>query len=136
MEQKRITPPDDLEVYDKRRPPRTEEPLVTVLSSGNFGYNPTSYSALGEPAAVEYTYSPKTGILGFRAADPEAPHTYPVYQQGNSRSFQSAGRSFHTYYGLPIGQAHRFKAELIGDTLYIDLQDDEAIPVGQRKAEG
>jgi len=129
---RKITPPDDLERFDRRKAPPTEEPWVTRTSTGYFVYNPASYAALGSPAAVEYLYSPKKQILGFRAADPDERHTYPVYHQGHSRNYQSAGKAFHTYYGLSTDQALRYKAELIGDTLYIDLNDENAVPVSRK----
>lgn len=133
---KRIIPPDDLETFDRKKPPPSEEPWVTRTKSGYFVINRASYVALGEPVAVEYLYSPKTGILGFRAADPDASNSYPLYHQGHSKNHQCAGQALHTFYGIPMDKSLRFASEIIGDTLYIDLHDDEAIPVGRRKAEG
>jgi hypothetical protein len=118
----KIIPPDDMEVYVKGKVSPIEEPAISVTKSGYFVYNPPAYEALGRPAAVEYLYSPSTGILGFRAANPDATHTFPVYPQGKSRNWQSAGKSFRTHYQIPpVEKAVRRIAELHGDTLYIDL---------------
>jgi hypothetical protein len=129
---RRIVPPDDLEVFDRHKSPSAEEPWVTRTKQGYFVLNRASYAALGEPDAVEYVYSPKTGILGFRAANPDAYHSYPLYHQGHSKNYQSAGQALHSFYGLPTDQTLRFKAELVADTLYIDLRDEEALPVGRK----
>jgi hypothetical protein len=134
---RKIVPPDDLEVFDRRKPPPTEDPWVTRTKSGYFVFNRASYAALGEPAALQYVYSPSTQILGFRAADPEATNAYPVYNQGHSKNYQSAAQALHSFYGLSIDQTLRYKAELIEDTLYIDLKDEEALPVGRKaRSEG
>jgi len=130
----RIVPPDDLEIFDRKKPSPTDEPWVTRGATGYFVYNPAAFAALGRPAAVEYLYSPRTKILGFRAADPDSPLSYPVYQQGNSRNFQSAGQALHSHYGLPTEQAFRYRAELVEGILYIDLNDEDALPVGRKGA--
>lgn len=127
----RIVPPDDLETFDRRKPPPDVQPWVTRSKSGYFTFNPAAYEALGAPEAVEYLYSPSTKILGFRPADPESLHSYPVYNQGNSRNYQSSAGAFNRHYGLEPKRALRYQAELIGDTLYIDLRDREALPVGR-----
>jgi len=132
MRESKIVPPEDLEVFDRKKPPPSEEPWVTRGAAGYFVYNPAAYAALGRPAAVEYLFSPQHKILGFRAADPDSPLSYPVYQQGNSKNFQSAGQALHSHYGLPTGQAFRYRAELIEGILYIDLDDEDALPVGRK----
>lgn len=129
---RRIVPPDDLEVFDKRKSPSAEEPWVTRTKQGYFVLNRASYAALGEPDAVEYVYSPKTGVLGFRAADPDAPHSYQLYHQGHSKNYQSSGQALHSFYGLQMDQTLRYRAEVIADTLFIDLKDKEALPVGRK----
>jgi hypothetical protein len=132
----RIVPPNDMETYVKGKASPVEEPAVSLTKSGYFVYNPPAYAALGEPKAVEYSYSPSTGIVGFRAVDPDDQHAYPVYRQGKSRNWQSSGKAFQTHYGIPpVQKAVRHIGELIGDTLYIDLGDGEAISAGRRKAE-
>ena len=132
VRESKIVPPNDLEVFDRKKPPPSEEPWVTRGAAGYFVYNPAAYAALGRPAAVEYLFSPQHKILGFRAADPDSPLSYPVYQQGNSKNFQSAGQALHSHYGLPTGQAFRYRAELIECILYIDLDDEDALPVGRK----
>ena len=130
--QKKIVPPDDLEVFDKRKPAPSEAPWVTRTKGGYFVFNPASFVGMGSPSAIEYLYSPKEQILGFRAADPDEPHTYPIYTQGHSKNFQSSAQAFHKHYGIPTDQTLRYQAELIAGTLYIDLKDEGAPPVGKR----
>ncbi len=134
--QRKITPPDDLEVFDRRKPAPTEKTWVTRTKAGYFIINRASHAALGKPEAIEYVYSPKARILGFRGADPEAENSYPLYSQGHSKNYQCAGQALHTFYGIPMDQTIRYPSELIGDTLYIDLNDKAAIPVGRQKAKG
>ncbi len=58
--------PDDIELFDKRTAPVVETPQVTEQANGNFSMNHPAFKFLGEPEAIEYLYSQKTGVLVFR----------------------------------------------------------------------
>ena len=128
--------PEDLEVFDKRTAPVVETPQVTIQANGNFSMNRPAFEALGEPPGLEYLYSPKTSMLGFRATDPNMPHAYRVRQQQNSLNYQFAGVAFHTHYGLPTGTARRYRATMIGDTLFVNLTDSAQDVTHRRKRKG
>lgn len=125
--------PDDLEVFDKRKAPVVDVPLVTLQAKGNFSFNAAAIAALGNPEGLEYVYSPSEKVLGFRAADPNEPHAYRIRKQPNSLNYQSAGIAFRTHYGLPTGQALRHRAELVGDTLFVDLKESAQDVTHKRK---
>lgn len=115
--------PDDIELFDKRTAPVVETPQVTEQANGNFSMNDPAFKFLGEPEAIEYLYSQKTGVLVFRPADPNEPHAYRIRRQKNSLNYQFAGVAFHSHYGLPTGSARRFRARTVDDALVINLKE-------------
>jgi hypothetical protein len=113
---------DDWQVFDKRKAPVIQEPLVTLQKSGHLSMNHAAFSALGEPEVLEYLYSEKQKKVGFRKGDPAAPHVYPVRKQANSLNYQFSGIAFTRAYGIPHDTTRRFKAQMEDDTLVIDLK--------------
>ena len=128
--------PEDIEVFDKRKAPVVQVPLVTLQAKGNFSFNQAAMDALGNPEGVEYLYSPSEKILGFRPADPNDPHAYRVRRQARSLNYQSAGIAFRSHYGIPKGQALRYRAELVEDTLFVDLKDSAKDVTHRRRQAG
>jgi hypothetical protein len=126
--------PPDLEIFDKRTAPVVETPQVTEQANGNFSMNHPAFQALGEPEAIEYLYSQKTGTLAFRPSDPNAPHAYRIRRQQNSLNYQFAGVAFHTHYGLPTGTAKRFRARMVGDALVVNLRETAKVVTHARRS--
>jgi hypothetical protein len=110
------------ETFDRKSKPRVNEKLVTLQAAGTFSMNEAAYEALGHPGQVDLLYAPENQMVGFRPAE-GSPHSYPVKQQPNGRSFQTGGRAFCTHYGIETGQARRFAAELVDGVLAISLGD-------------
>jgi hypothetical protein len=126
---------DEWQVFDKRKAPVIQDPLVTLQKAGNFSMNRAAFEALGEPERIELLYNGKKQKVGFRKGDPAAPHVYPIRKQANSLNYQFSGVAFTTAYGIPHETTRRFKAQMEGDALAIDLEDREAIPIGRKRAE-
>jgi len=120
----------DWEVYDRKAKPRVTEPHVTLQASGTFSMNAAAYEALGSPDAVDLMYSRSDKVVGFRPSEPGAPHSYPIKPQQNARTFQTGGKAFCTYFGIPTGQARRFAAKMVEGVLEVDLKGD-AVAVGR-----
>ena len=117
----------NFEVYDRKSKPVVTQPLVTLQASGTFSMNRAAYEALCSPNAVDLLYDSEERIVGFRAAEEEDPHSYPIKPQQNSLNYQTAGRAFCNYYGIEIGTARRFAAKMFDDILAIDLNDSYQI---------
>lgn len=96
--------------------------LVTLQASGTFSMNETSYEAIGRPEQVDLLYDAGEQMVGFKPAE-GSPHSYPIKQQQNGRSFQTGGRAFCSAYGIDTTKARRFSAELIEGVLAIDLKN-------------
>lgn len=111
------------ETYDRKAKPKVDEPLITLQASGMFSMNEASYEAIGRPEQVDMLYAPEDQMVGFKPAE-SSPHSYPIKQQQNGKSFQTGGRAFCNYYGIETGKARRFSAQLIDGVLAIDLKGD------------
>jgi hypothetical protein len=127
----------DWEVFDRKARPSVKQPLVTLQGSGTFSMNEASYNAIGRPDQVELLFDKKAQIIGFRPASDKSPHSYPIKPQQNGRTFQTGGRAFCAYYGIEIGKARRFAAEIVDGVLAIDLKGEarDAKRVSKPKAE-
>jgi len=127
----------DWEVFDRKARPSVKQPLVTLQGSGTFSMNEASYNAIGRPDQVELLFDKKAQIIGFRPASDKSPHSYPIKPQQNGRTFQTGGRAFCAYYGIEIGKARRFAAEMVDGVLAINLKGEarDAKRVSKPKAE-
>jgi len=127
----------DWEVFDRKARPSVKQPLVTLQGSGTFSMNEASYNAIGRPEQVELLFDKKAQIIGFRPASDKSPHSYPIKPQQNGRTFQTGGRAFCAYYGIEIGKARRFAAEIVDGVLAINLKGEarDAKRVSKPKAE-
>lgn len=113
----------NFEVFDRKSKPVATQPLVTLQASGTFSMSRAAYEALGSPEAVDLLYDREERIVGFRPAEKEDAHSYPIKPQQNSLNYQTAGRAFCTYYNIETGSARRFAAKMFGDVLAIDLKE-------------
>jgi hypothetical protein len=122
------------ETFDRKSKPKVSEKLVTLQAAGTFSMNEAAYEALGRPEQVDLLYAEDEQMVGFKPAD-GSPHSYPIKQQQNGRSFQTGGRAFCNHYGIEIGKARRFAAELVDGVLAISLKDssEEVGRNGRRK---
>ncbi len=110
------------ETFDRKSKPRVKEMLVTLQASGTFSMNEASYEAIGRPGQVDLLYAEGEEMIGFKPAE-GSPHSYPIKQQPNGRSFQTGGRAFCSAYGIDTTKARRFSAELVDGVLAINLGD-------------
>lgn len=111
------------ETYDRKSKPKVDEPLVTLQASGTFSMNEASYEAIGRPEQVDMLYAPDEQMVGFKPAE-SSPHSYPIKQQQNGKSFQTGGRAFCNYYGIGTGKARRFAGEVVDGVLAITLTEE------------
>lgn len=129
------------EVFDKKSVPSTTEPWVTIQKRGLLSLNRTAADALGTPEAVELLFDREAQIIGFRSADLDNPRAFQLRKQGKNptrnANFLVAGTAFCNYYKIDTSFARRYKPEMDGDVLTVDLNHDYAIATGPRsKTEG
>jgi hypothetical protein len=94
---------------------------VAIQRGGIFSINRDAYELLGRPAAVEFVFDPQERVMGFRPATVDAPHAYAARKQRDSDSHLVSGRAFCRYANIPLDHSARYRAELMGDVLAIDL---------------
>ncbi len=104
----------------------TSGPMVAIHKRKLFALDQASYEALGEPEACELLYDPEKRIIGFQAAERDAPDAY-VCRHHTKFSHQVEGRAFFKRFGIPEEvTGRRYRAELVDGILAVDLnQTDE-----------
>ena len=114
-----------LKLFDRKLPPpvSTVEPELTVQRSARVTMNRAFVEALGFPEAIEFAFSEEEQLIGVRAADPGSSTSFRIRPQGNGSSFQTSGESFVKGYGIPHERATRYKAQLDGDLLIVNLAE-------------
>lgn len=114
------------ETFDRRTAPvGNDQPIVSIQKRGTFGFNRAAYDALCCPPALTLMYSPKARAIGFKPAEPSDPRAYPVRRQSAGSNFQTAGKAFLAYHGLPIPDySHRYIAEVVDGILVVDLNQE------------
>jgi hypothetical protein len=124
---------DGFETFHRPTAPVSGEPSITIQSRGNLGLNAAAYEALGEPESVVLLFNRAKRVIALRAVDPHVPEAYPVSRQGQANSWTISGRAFLKEYGIPIGEARRYRASPLGDdVLTVDLNQDPAPAPGTR----
>ena len=96
-------------------------PLVSIQKGGVFSLNAAAYRLLGQPSHVEFVFDRQERIMGLRPATGEADHTYAVRKQGVVDSYLISGRAFCKHAGIPTDRGARYRAEMMGDVLAVDL---------------
>lgn len=92
---------------------------------------------MGSPEAIELMYAPDEQIMGFRAADPDVEHAYPIRAMGKSgTTYLVSGRAFTQYFNINTDVARRYTAYLEGDALCIDLRGPSTDVTGNRRPNG
>jgi ribosomal protein L17 len=122
----------NFEVFDRRSRPFFVQPLVTIQRRGIMSLNQAAYEALGNPQAVELLFDRAERVMGLRAVDQHAPHAYPLPQQGNSSNHLVAGKAFVKFYGIDTSVARRYRAEMLGNVLAVDLKQEAIETTGPR----
>jgi hypothetical protein len=113
------------EEFDRRSAPKVSTPIITLQKRGNFGINRAAFEAMGRPEAVKLLYDRKQQVIGIRPADdPEARNAYQVRKQPNSDSFLFSGIAFAHRYGIPLGETRRFRSQMRGDVMIVDLKQE------------
>lgn len=117
----------NFEVFRKRSGrPGGANPLVTLQRGGTFSLNQKAFESLGKPEAVHLLYDPTERIIGFRKVDRGDFNAFPMHPQGSGQSYLVNGLSFCQFYEIPLGQARRYKAQILDDVLAIDLKGESA----------
>ncbi len=113
-----------LRVFDRAQPPpaSASDPEVTIQKHARVTLNGTAAEALGLPEAVEFLYSEEEQIMGIRAAEPGSSRSYRLRKGGRGTSYHTSGEAFIKGYGIPHERATRYKAEVDGDMLLVDLK--------------
>ena len=113
-----------LRVWDREAPPPPSgsDPEVTIQKRGRVSVNAAAASALGFPEAVEFLYSEEERIIGIRAAEPGTSRSYGLRKAPRGASYHSSGERFIKSYGIPHERTIRYKAEVDGDLLLVDLK--------------
>ena len=97
-------------------------PMFAFPLLGFFALNELAYDALKRPEAIELFYDRDEKVIGFKASTRDEPDSYAV-RHHTKHSYQVEGRSFIRYYKIPEEAAGlRYKAEMIGDILAVDLK--------------
>lgn len=112
-----------LRVFDRKTTPASaSEPEVTIQKHARVTINEAAAVALGLPEAVEFLYSEEDQIMGVRPAEPGSTRSYRLRREGKGRSYQTSGEAFIRGYGIPHERATRYKADVEGDMLLVDLK--------------
>lgn len=115
----------DFEEFDKAARAIRTIPTVTIQKRGTIGLSRAAHEELGEPEAVTLHFDSKRQVVGIRAADTEKPNAIPVRQQAASKSYIFSGIAFAHRYGIPLGEARRYRAKRYGgDMIIIDLNQE------------
>lgn len=124
------------EVFDKKSVPSTTQPWLTIQKKGLLSLNRVAMDALGAPEAVELLYDREEQIVGIRPADKDSPRSFPARKQGKRETanpnYLIAGQAFCNYYGIETGFARRYKPEMRGNILTVDLRSEYADATGPR----
>lgn len=100
-------------------------PLVAIHKRKLFALDQSAWERLGSPEAVELYYSAKgRGVIGFKGASRNSPDSY-VVRHHTKYSHQVEGRAFFRFYEIPDEvTGRRYRAEMAGDVLTVDLNQD------------
>jgi hypothetical protein len=109
------------EVFTRRARPAVAQAMVTVQKGGSLGLNQAALELLGAPDAVLLLFDPQERVIGLRPVARTEPNSYPVQKQPSGKGAVVAGRAFTQFYGIPADQARRYVAQLYGDVLGVDL---------------
>ncbi len=129
----------DFQWFDRGAAPRTTRSRVGIQKRGNFSLNRAAYENLGEPSHVKLGFDEARRLIGIKAADPDEPNAYGVRKQPRAANYIFSGIAFANHYGIPTDQARRYWAEMRGDVLTIDLNqepDDSPWPPKKRDQYG
>lgn len=126
----------EFEVFDKKAAPSTKEPWVTIQKKGLLSLNRSAAEALGTPEAVELLFDRNAQVMGFRPASPDSPRAFIMRKQGKNpgrnANYLIGGTAFCKYYDIDTSIARRYKPEMNGNVLTVDLKQDYAIATGPR----
>ena len=130
----------EFETFNRRSAIATKEPMVTIQKGGIISLNAAAFEALGgqvgvvDEMPVHLLFDSTEQIIGIRKAE-VGPNTYIVRKQPNSRSYLVTGKAFTRHYGIDTRQARRYKAQIFGNVLGVDLKSDH-VEVGRKRAQG
>ena len=113
-----------LRIFDRSQPlpPSASDPEVTIQKHARVSLNGTAAEVLGFPEAVEFLYSEEEQIMGLRAAEPGSSRSYRLRKGARGTRYHTSGEAFIKGYGIPHERATRYKAEVDGEMLLVDLK--------------
>jgi hypothetical protein len=118
-------PGPNFEVFVNRRNRPTMELAASLHASGTLGITRGAFEALGSPEAVELLYDAEQHIIGLRPADPSLPHVYRLRHPPGSASYYLSIAALARQYRIDVTRRLHLAAQMIGDTLAIDLKQQE-----------
>lgn len=126
------------ETFKRQRAPVSGDPTVTIQKRGTISLNTAAFIALGQPEAVELLYDRDKNLMALNKVPTDTPHAYPLRGLGKRQSTHMvSGKAFMKYYGIEIGIARRYVAQLEPDgLLVVDLtQTPTEVPGNRGKPE-
>ena len=94
---------------------------MTIQRRGTIGFSPGALESLGHPGAVELMFDEDNAhLLGFRPAEVNAEHSYPVRPLGKSGAGLISAKAFCDFLDIPRDVARRWLAQMQDDMLVID----------------
>ena len=114
----------NFEEFDRTARPADGTVTITWQKRGQVGLSKAAYNALGEPEAVKLYFDREQRVMGIKAAVLQDPNAIRVKQQPRSSSHMFSGNAFASRYGIPLGEARKYRAEMHGDILTVDLKQE------------
>lgn len=97
---------------------------ISIYKAGIIALPESVWSSL-KTEFVELLYNRQENKIGIRASSEESPNSYKLVERPNTKTRIISSASFISHYGLEHPKAKRYKAEMKGDMLVIDLGKHE-----------
>lgn len=112
-----------------------DDPWIAVNRRGDLSLSRAAIRELGDPEKVEVLYDLQEKLIGLRRANPGSDDAYLV-SRGDGFTRVSP-KALARLFGLDQLPPRRYKAQMVGDVLTIDLKEAEPLaPAGRAKVTG
>lgn len=113
----------NFEVFDVRYKKPSEGPTLAIQRRGAFALNREAFDELGSPEAVYLLFDPQQRIIGLAKKPGGVPGVYPVTMRSTGKTYIINALAFCKHYGIDLSEARLFSAQMIGDTLAVDIKE-------------
>lgn len=114
------------EIYEGTATESADVARITVRKGGLMVLTRAAVDLLGEDVThVQLAYNAKTGAVGIRAADEEAPGCYTLRAQKKTPSRLVGGKRFFKHHDLDVKKARTYDAEEFSDGIVGFRMDGE-----------